>query len=223
VLENRDPTANLREEIEVGDDRVRHDAVQERLRLRNAGGVEHGSTLPFQDDSDHIAQIVVVVDHQDRKAGACGATLFVRKHGRRGRQSQCQPEKAESAPNLGGNPTKCAGVFLDSAFKSLPSEQIAGPPLARSLATMERIHVFQTPVMADGVVYRAEAWGDERDDGLFEGWLRFIPPNGWGILFTGRETTQPSRGALVYWATGLEPVYLEGAFERATRRRSSTA
>lgn len=91
------------------------------------------------------------------------------------------------------------------------------------MRTMERIHVFQTPVMADGVVYRVEAWGDKRVDGLFEGWLRFIPANGRGILSTGRETTQPTRGALVYWATGLEPVYLEGAFTRATDHRSSAA
>jgi hypothetical protein len=88
---------------------------------------------------------------------------------------------------------------------------------------MERIHVFQTPLVADGVVYRAEAWGDQRGDGLFEGWLRFVPPNGRGILSTSRETTQPTRAALVYWATGIEPVYLEGAFTRASDRRSSAA
>ena len=88
---------------------------------------------------------------------------------------------------------------------------------------MERIHVFQTPVTADGVVYRAEAWGHQRDDGLFVGWLHFIPADGGDIRSTGRETTQPTWGALVYWATGLEPVYLEGAFERATTSRSSAA
>ena len=35
------------------------------------------------------------------------------------------------------------------------------------------------------------------------------------ILRTGRETTQPDRRALEYWASGLEPLYFEGAFERA--------
>lgn len=34
---------------------------------------------------------------------------------------------------------------------------------------------------------------------------------------TRRETTQPSRDALRYWATGLEPTYLQGALERALR------
>ena len=91
------------------------------------------------------------------------------------------------------------------------------------VADMEQIHAFKTPVTTDGVVYRVEAWGGQRDDGHFEGWLRFVPPDGRDILATGRETTQPNRGALVYWATGLEPVYLEGAFERAAGRRSSAA
>jgi hypothetical protein len=32
---------------------------------------------------------------------------------------------------------------------------------------------------------------------------------------SGRETTQPNRTDTVYWATGLTPVYLEGALRRA--------
>jgi hypothetical protein len=34
-------------------------------------------------------------------------------------------------------------------------------------------------------------------------------------LRTDRETSQPNREALEYWSTGLEPVYIEGAFQRA--------
>jgi hypothetical protein len=37
------------------------------------------------------------------------------------------------------------------------------------------------------------------------------------ILHTDRETSQPNRAALEYWADGLEPVYLEGALARAQR------
>jgi hypothetical protein len=73
-------------------------AFQERLRLRNAGGVEHGSSLMFQDESDHIAQIVVVVNHQDRKAGACGSRLFVRKHAAHRGNGGASPKRAESTP-----------------------------------------------------------------------------------------------------------------------------
>ena len=36
---------------------------------------------------------------------------------------------------------------------------------------------------------------------------------------TGRETTQPDRVALEHWATGLEPLYLDGAFARVIRWR----
>jgi len=53
--------------------------------------------------------------------------------------------------------------------------------------------------------------------GTWEGWLDFVPLS--AVLpsrRTGRETTQPDRAALEYWATGLEPLYLAGAFERAT-------
>lgn len=35
------------------------------------------------------------------------------------------------------------------------------------------------------------------------------------VLRSGRETTQPNLTDLEYWATGVTPVYLEGALERA--------
>lgn len=51
---------------------------------------------------------------------------------------------------------------------------------------------------------------------MWEGWIEFIPLDpGKRPLRSGRETTQPSREDLVYWATGLTPTYLAGALERA--------
>jgi hypothetical protein len=50
---------------------------------------------------------------------------------------------------------------------------------------------------------------------MWEGWLEFQPLDGGLPRRTGRETTQPNRDALIYWASGLEPIYFEGAFERA--------
>ena len=48
------------------------------------------------------------------------------------------------------------------------------------------------------------------------GWIEFHPLDGEGMfLRTDQETTQPNRTALAYWASGLEPVYFEGAFNRA--------
>jgi hypothetical protein len=68
---------------------------------------------------------------------------------------------------------------------------------------------------ARGNVYEGFAYGEERVGGTWVGWLEFRPVGGGPALRTERETTQPDRGALEYWASGLEPVYLEGALARA--------
>ena len=68
----------------------------------------------------------------------------------------------------------------------------------------------------DGTTYTVYARGEEAPGGTWEGWLEFHPADASKpVLRTGRETTQPDRQALAYWATGLEPLYFEGAFARA--------
>jgi hypothetical protein len=67
----------------------------------------------------------------------------------------------------------------------------------------------------EGTSYRATTCGEAREDGTWWGWLEFQPRDGGPPLATGQETTQPNRDALAYWASGLEPVYLEGALLRA--------
>jgi hypothetical protein len=87
----------------------------------------------------------------------------------------------------------------------------------------ELIHEFASEVAdADGHVYTARAMGRQRKSRtVWEGWLEFAPVGGRGIVRRSPvETTQPNRDALVYWATGIEPVYLEGALERAIASRS---
>jgi len=69
----------------------------------------------------------------------------------------------------------------------------------------------------DERAYEARACGRERADGLWEGWLEFAPLDGSTVLRTGRETTQPSRGDAIYWATGLTINYLDGALLRILR------
>ena len=66
-------------------------------------------------------------------------------------------------------------------------------------------------------MYFAQAVGRKReDDGLWEGWLEFE-----GIddstrqIASERETTQPNRVDLEYWAQGLSYVFLQGALGRA--------
>lgn len=68
-----------------------------------------------------------------------------------------------------------------------------------------------------GNVYEVFIYGEPRLDGTWEGWLEFVPLDPvFSSRRTDRETTQPDLAALEYWATGLEPLYLAGAFERAT-------
>ena len=66
-----------------------------------------------------------------------------------------------------------------------------------------------------GVEFTASAYAEERAGGTWEGWIEFRSPSG-EVRLTGRETTQPNREALRYWASGLEPLYLDGAFSRAS-------
>ena len=87
---------------------------------------------------------------------------------------------------------------------------------------------FDTPVIhRDGRQYRAHACGRERDNGQWEAWLEFEDVTSGEILRSQRETTQPNRTDAVYWATGLTPVYLEGALDRIlhpqTRRAPESA
>jgi hypothetical protein len=76
---------------------------------------------------------------------------------------------------------------------------------------------YPTPIQGpNGVSYIARVCGAPADDGLWQGWIEFVPLDGEGpVLRSPRETTQPNRKATEYWATGLTPVYLEGALRRA--------
>jgi len=68
----------------------------------------------------------------------------------------------------------------------------------------------------DGTDYLVRSYGDERADGTWIGWIEFHPTNlSKPVLKTEQETSQPNQMDVEYWATGLEPVYFEGAFERA--------
>ena len=66
--------------------------------------------------------------------------------------------------------------------------------------------------------WRPRAYHDPRPDGAWDGWLVFFPLAGGVAIASGRpETTQSTFEALVLWAAGLTPVYLEGALVRALK------
>jgi len=81
----------------------------------------------------------------------------------------------------------------------------------------ELIHEFaQTVADENGTLYRVSVWGRREPSGQWIGWIEFhalglASP----VISTDRETTQSTRAALEYWATGLGRVYLEGALGRA--------
>ena len=77
---------------------------------------------------------------------------------------------------------------------------------------------FDEPIMNQhGEMYFAEAVGRERaDDRLWEGWVEFVAVDeSTDPIATERETTQPNRREVEYWAQGLSRVYLQGALARA--------
>ena len=88
----------------------------------------------------------------------------------------------------------------------------------------ELLQEYATLVQDDGITYIARSYGQERIDGTWTGWLEFHPddPN-LPVLQTGQETSQPNRMTVEYWATGLEPIYLEGAFNRAKSKAADSA
>ena len=70
------------------------------------------------------------------------------------------------------------------------------------------VHEFAKPVNQ----YKVRAFA-EKSGNVWIGWLEFTGAG--KTLKTGEETSQPDKNAVAYWATGLEPVFLEGALKRA--------
>jgi hypothetical protein len=100
----------------------------------------------------------------------------------------------------------------NSQLTALRNQHCIMPRGGRAMA--EVVHVFEDPVMLDGTPYTAQVAG--RPDGhMWEGWIEFSALDGSDVRRSPRETTQPDRHALTYWATGLSGTYLEGAFRRA--------
>jgi hypothetical protein len=96
---------------------------------------------------------------------------------------------------------------------------VAQPVRARRRAPELIMEFVEQVTTADGTRYVVRVYGQPRTDGTWVGWLEFVAVGAAIVLRTGTETTQSNRAALAYWAGGLEPTYLQGAFARARRRR----
>jgi len=89
----------------------------------------------------------------------------------------------------------------------------AGPPVL--------VHEFAQHVRdpRDGMAYVARVYARPRADGTWEGWIEFVAIGAAVVRRTDQETTQSNREDVTYWASGLEPTYIEGAFARARRAK----
>jgi len=74
---------------------------------------------------------------------------------------------------------------------------------------------YAEPVADESGRYHARAIGRLADDNMWEGWLEFEPLDGGPVVVGPVESRQPEAHDLAYWATGLTPVFLEGALKRA--------
>jgi hypothetical protein len=71
----------------------------------------------------------------------------------------------------------------------------------------------------NGVLYdRVRVYAELQDTGRWGGLIEFMAADGTCSVRTGRETTQTTAGDVARWALGLEPVYFEGAIDRAVPR-----
>ena len=85
---------------------------------------------------------------------------------------------------------------------------------------IELVRKYQNLVSAaDGSRYVACAFAASQPDGLWQGWFAFFPVADGETLTTDRETTQSKLSDVEYWASGIEPIYLDGALGRAYANR----
>ena len=78
------------------------------------------------------------------------------------------------------------------------------------------LHAFRGPIEDRRGAFHGRVVGRQAGDGTWEGWLEFAPANDAGsLLVTEVESRQQTHVQLVRWATGLTPVYAEGALHRA--------
>lgn len=81
---------------------------------------------------------------------------------------------------------------------------------------MTPIHTLPETVELDGRVFRAKVFGDEQWDGCWHGFIAFFPKGKRGqLVATDRDTVQPNKTALSWWAGGLTTDYLRHALKRA--------
>lgn len=83
----------------------------------------------------------------------------------------------------------------------------------------EVLVAFDEPIRNESGTYHARVVGRLAEDAMWEGWFEFedMSDPGAKLLVSPVESRHREREQLEYWATGLTPVYAEGALHRAQR------
>ena len=84
---------------------------------------------------------------------------------------------------------------------------------------LELVHEYADVIRSGPVAYHARAYGEREENGMWGGYLIFVPVAGGRMVAGDRETTQTTVEALNHWAGTLSWVYLEGALTRALDRQ----
>jgi hypothetical protein len=85
----------------------------------------------------------------------------------------------------------------------------------------EVLVAFAEPVSNGTGRYAARAVTRQAEDGMWQGWIEFESLDDPRTVVVGPvESTQPEHEHVRYWATGLTPVFLEGALSRALSPRT---
>src|SRR5688500_3032375 len=81
----------------------------------------------------------------------------------------------------------------------------------------ETLRSFDEEIRHSSGTYRPRVVGRHAEDGMWEGWLEFVPVDARSgkVVVSAVESRQPEREYLEYWAQGLTPVYAEGSLDRA--------
>jgi len=89
----------------------------------------------------------------------------------------------------------------------------------------ELIARLPMPVLNSRGGFHADVMGCHRQDGSWHGWIEFVAveSEGGSRYTTGVETHQQTRTQLERWASGLTPIYAEGALGRARPMDSPAA
>lgn len=90
-------------------------------------------------------------------------------------------------------------------------ERILNATAAMAEVVHECVHRVTAP---DGREYRVSVLAEPREH-VWIGSIEFRSMSDSSVLRTGEETSQPTKEDVIYWAEGLEPVYLDGALRRA--------